>query len=69
MIAPDIYVLLRRVNFPDRDYTTRGVNTQTPLVMYVGKTTAKRSIKERLNDHFGGNKMNYQGSQFRKFPF
>ena len=40
-----------------------------PIVLYVGKTTSKRSIKERLYDHFGGSKANYQGSQFRKFLY
>ena len=31
--------------------------------------TARRSIKQRLSDHFGGVKLSYQGSQFRKFIF
>jgi hypothetical protein len=66
---PGIYLILRRVNLPGTDYTMRCVNTQTPLVMYVGKTTSRRSVKRRLADHFGGNKPNYQGSQFRKFLF
>ena len=66
---PGIYLILRRVALPHTDYTTRGVNTQSPLVLYVGKTTTKRTIKQRLADHFAGNKPNYQGSQFRKFLF
>jgi hypothetical protein len=68
-IKPGIYLILRRVDLPHTDYTTHGVNTQTPIVLYVGKTTSRRSIKKRLADHFGGNKPNYQGSQFRKFLF
>ena len=27
------------------------------------------AIKQRLKDHFGGVKLSYQGSQFRKFIF
>jgi hypothetical protein len=67
--APGVYLILRRVNHACQDYTMRGVNTVTPLVLYVGKTTAKRTIRKRLADHFGGKKMNYQGSQFRKFLY
>jgi hypothetical protein len=66
---PGVYVILRRVALPDTDYTTRGVNTQAPLVLYVGKTTSRRPIRKRLADHFGGEKPNYQGSQFKKFLF
>ena len=67
--TPGIYLILRRVNLPGTGYALRGVNTEVPLVLYVGKTTSKRALKERLNDHFGGNKPNYQGSQFKKFLF
>jgi len=64
---PGIYLILRRVNLEDKDYTTKGINTKSPLILYVGKTTSRRNINERLKDHFGGNKLNFQGSQFRKF--
>ena len=47
---PGIYLILRRVNLDSKDYTTRGVNTQQPLVLYVGKTTSRRAIRERLAD-------------------
>ena len=43
------------------------INTKTPIVLYVGKTFARRNLKDRLKDHFGGKKLNFQGSQFRKF--
>ena len=66
---PGVYLILRRVKLPDTDYSTRGVNTQSPLVLYVGKTTSRRALKQRLADHFGGTTPNYQGSQFRKFLF
>lgn len=66
---PGVYLILRRVTLPETDYSTRGVNTQTPLVLYVGKTTSRRALKQRLADHFGGTTPNYQGSQFRKFLF
>ena len=66
---PGVYLVLRRVALPDTDYSTRGVNTQTPLVLYVGKTTSRRALKQRLADHFGGTSPNYQGSQFRKCAF
>jgi hypothetical protein len=64
-----VYLILRRINLPDTDYSTRGFNTQTLLVLYVGKTTSRRALKQRLADHFGGTTPNYQGSQFRKFLF
>ena len=64
-----VYLIMRRVDLPQNDYTTVGVNTKSPIVIYVGKTTARRSIKQRLSDHFGGVKLSYQGSQFRKFIF
>jgi hypothetical protein len=66
---PGVYLVLRRVALPHTDYSTRGVNTQSPLVLYVGKTTSRRALKQRLADHFGGTTPNYQGSQFRKFLF
>lgn len=67
--SPGLYIILRRVDLPDDDYTTKGVNTKSPLVLYVGKTTSKRAVKDRLKDHFAGIKFSYQGSQFRKFLF
>ena len=66
---PGVYLIMRKVDLPHKDYTTEGVNTQSPLVIYVGKTTTRRTIKRRLADHFGGIKLSYQGSQFRKFIF
>ena len=47
-----VYVIIRRVDLPQNDYTTVGVNTKSPIVIYVGKTTARRTIKQRLSDHF-----------------
>lgn len=67
--APGVYLIMRKVDLPDTDYTTRGVNTKAPLILYVGKTTSRRTIKDRLSDHFSGNKLNYQRSQFRKFLY
>jgi hypothetical protein len=64
-----VYAILRRVNLAEDDYTMYGVNTQSPIVLYVGKTTSRRSIAKRLADHFGGEKPNYQRSQFRKFLY
>ena len=58
---------MRKVKIASQDYTTKGINTKTPIVLYVGKTTSRRSIRDRLRDHFGGHKLNFQGSQFRKF--
>lgn len=60
---------MRRVDLPHSDYTTEGVNTQSPIIIYVGKTTTRKTIRKRLADHFAGIKPNYQGSQFRKFLF
>ena len=34
---PGVYLILRRVNLPDNDYTTRGVNTKSPIVIMLGK--------------------------------
>ena len=67
--SPGVYLILRKVELPDKGYQTKGVNTKFPLVLYVGKTTAKRTIRERLHDHFGRIIMSYQGSQFRKFLY
>jgi hypothetical protein len=66
---PGVYIILRRVRLPDEGYITCGVNTKSPLALYVGKTTAIRTIRDRLTDHFGGEKPKYQGSQFRKFLY
>lgn len=63
---PGIYLLMRRVNLPDDTYRTKGVNLRSPLIMYVGKSG---SLRERMRQHFGGSKPNYQGSQFVKFLY
>jgi excinuclease UvrABC nuclease subunit len=63
---PGIYLLLRRVNVRDDTYRTKGVNVGSPLVMYVGKSG---NLRNRMRQHFGGSKPNYQGSQFVKFLF
>jgi hypothetical protein len=66
---PGVYVIMRKV-LPKDGYRYKGIETiESPLILYVGKTTAKRSIKARLVDHFGGLKPNYQSSQFRKFIY
>lgn len=64
---PGVYIILRATSFEENGYKTKTLNTKIPLVLYVGKTTARRSIKKRLTDHFGGKSFSYQGSQFRKF--
>lgn len=64
---PGVYLILRRVQMESGDYTRKGLNTKSPMVLYVGKTFARRNIKDRLKDHFGGKRLNFQGSQFRKF--
>lgn len=67
--TPGVYVIMRKVLSKD-GYQYKGVETiESPLILYVGKTTSKRSIKARLSDHFGGKKPNYQSSQFRKFLY
>lgn len=63
---PGVYLILRRVDMESFDYTREGLNTKSPIVLYVGKTTSRRSIRKRLADHFGGIKLNFQSSQFRK---
>jgi len=52
---PGVYVIVRKNEY-----------TKKPLVLYVGKTTTIRSIKERLGDHFSSNKPNVCGSYFCK---
>lgn len=63
---PGIYLLLRRVNVQEDSYRTKGVNLRAPLVIYVGKSG---NLRNRMRQHFGGSKPNYQGSQFVKFLF
>ena len=63
---PGVYLILRKVDMENKDYTRKGLNTKIPIVLYIGKTFARGSIKKRLADHFGGKKLNFQGSQFRK---
>lgn len=64
---PGVYVILRNCDMPEIDYRHKGLATKSPLALYVGKTSAKRTIYQRLGDHFGNTKPNYQGSQFVKF--
>jgi excinuclease UvrABC nuclease subunit len=63
---PGIYLLMRKVNLPHETYRTKGVNLRSPLIMYVGKSG---NLRERMRQHFGGSKPNYQGSQFVKFLY
>lgn len=64
---PGVYVILRKCDIPEVDYRYKGLATKSPLALYVGKTTARRTIAQRLGDHFGNKKPNFQGSQFIKF--
>ena len=64
---PGVYVILRKCDIPEVDYRHKGLATKTPLALYVGKTTSRRTIAQRLSDHFGKTKPNFQGSQFVKF--
>ena len=66
--GPGVYVILRRVNVRG-GRRVQEANAVSPLVLYVGKTTSRRAVKDRLSDHFGGGKPNYGGSQFTKFLF
>jgi hypothetical protein len=54
-------------DIPEINYRYKGLSTKRPIAIYVGKTTSRRTIGKRLSDHFGGNKLNFQGSQFVKF--
>ena len=53
--SPGVYVVIRENNL--------SVN---PIVLYVGKTTVNRGIKDRLSDHFRKRTPNVNGSQFCK---
>lgn len=64
--SPGVYLILRVCSFPSRGYRYHGVSSRQPLVLYVGKTTPRRTIRRRLHDHFGHVQPNYQGSQFAK---
>jgi hypothetical protein len=65
--GPGVYVILRKCDIPEIDYRYKGLKTKNPLAIYVGKTTSRRTIAQRLGDHFGNTKPNFQGSQFVKF--
>ena len=64
---PGVYVILRKCDIPEINYRYKGLSTKSPIAIYVGKATSKRTIAKRLSDHFGGTKLNFQGSQFVKF--
>jgi hypothetical protein len=64
---PGVYAILRKSDIPEINYRYKGLSTKSPIAIYVGKATSKRTIAKRLSDHFGGNKLNFQGSQFVKF--
>ena len=64
---PGVYIILRKCKIPEINYRYKGLSPKSPIVLYVGKTTSKRTIARRLVDHFGNNKPNFQGSQFVKF--
>jgi hypothetical protein len=64
---PGVYVILRKSDIPEINYRYKGLSTKSPIAIYVGKATSRRTIAKRLSDHFGGTKLNFQGSQFVKF--
>lgn len=64
---PGVYAILRRVSIAGSGYRYAGLNPISPIVLYIGRTSARRSIRQRLRDHFGCKQPNYQGSQFVKF--
>ena len=64
---PGVYIILRKCQFVEDNYRYKGLSTKSPVVLYVGKTTSRRSIAKRLGDHFGNAKPNFQGSQFVRF--
>jgi len=64
---PGVYIILRRCNIQEINYRYKGIARKSPLVLYVGKTTSRRTIAQRLSDHFGYSRPNFQGSQFVKF--
>jgi len=43
---PGVYIILRHVNLPVDDYRMKGVNTKSPLVLYVGKGTERYDEKK-----------------------
>ena len=52
---PGVYVIFRKCDIPEINYRYKGLSTKSPIAIYVGKTTSRRSIAQRLTDHFGGN--------------
>src|SRR5262245_48196281 len=64
---PGVYLILRSVRNGNTGYRYAGLVPASPLVLYVGRTTSRRSIYQRLCDHFGAQSPNFQGSQFLKF--
>jgi hypothetical protein len=65
--ASGVYTIMRRCEIVGDGYRYQGLNPKKPIVLYVGKATKIRSIKNRLRDHFGNREPNFQGSQFVKF--
>ncbi len=63
---PGIYLLMRRVNVEEDGYRNSVVNLAAPMVLYVGKAG---NLHNRMRQHFGGTKPNYQSSQFARFLF
>ena len=64
---PGVYLILRKVASTGSGYRYRGLVPINPIVLYVGRTSERRSIDKRLADHFGNREPNFQGSQFVKF--
>lgn len=62
-----IYAILRRCPIAKAGYRYQGLSPKNPIVLYVGKASSVRTIKQRLRDHFGNREPNFQGSQFVKF--
>jgi hypothetical protein len=64
---PGVYIILRKCDIQEINYRYKGIARKSPLALYVGKTTTRRTIARRLRDHFGNEKPNFHGSQFVKF--
>ncbi len=65
--APGVYTILRKVSVAGVGYRYVGLNAINPVVLYVERTSARRSIRQRFADHFGCQEPNFQGSQFVNF--
>src|SRR5690349_888601 len=61
--SPGVYLILRRVRIDQVGYRYAGLNPVSPIVLYVGRTSDRRLISQRLRDHFGCKEPNFQGSQ------